>query len=193
MDTGTPPELSKHDQKQQKRDVREDVRDKQIAETREQLLGEQRRKLFVYWGLFLAMVIGFSYWTYAYYSHAPDFRGGNVHWHTQLEMELCGKKVDLPRIGAGAHHRGLPLLHTHDDDVLHIEGYVSHPNDVTLGRFMDAVGVKFSDKTFFDKKEGDLCEGRPGKVRMWINKQESILFRDYSARDGDVVTIKFEP
>ncbi len=182
-------EISKHEQKQQERDMRE----QQFAEAREQQLRQQRRKLILYWGIFFVIVGAFGYWTYSYYGNAPSFSGGNVHWHTQLEMEICGKKIDLPRVAPGAHMRGTGILHTHDDNIIHVEGYVSHPNDVLLGRFMDAVGVKFFDKEFFDRKEGDACDGKPGKVKMWLNGEPSTLFREYSARDGDIVKINFEP
>ncbi|MBI4441566.1 hypothetical protein HY639_05340 [Candidatus Woesearchaeota archaeon] len=167
--------------------------EKMLAEAAEKRLREQRNKVIRSWAIFLLLIGGFGYWSYSYYANAPTFRGGDVHWHTQLEMEVCGTKIDLPRIGEGAHHRGLPLLHTHDDNVMHVEGYVSNPADVTLGRFMHAVGVTFSDKEFFDKKNGDLCNGQPGMVKMWVNHEPSTIYKDYSAKDGDIVTIKFEP
>ncbi len=181
--------LSPHDQKKLEREQHEQM----LAEAREKRLREQRTKQLILWGIVLVLVGGLGYWTWSYYSTTPVFRIGNVHWHTQLEMEVCGKKMDLPRVGAGAHMRGLALLHTHDDNIVHVEGYISHPNEVTLGRFMDAVGVKFSGKEFFDKKEGDLCDDKPGKLKMWVNGQESTVFREYSARDKETVTIKFEP
>lgn len=181
--------ISPHDQKKLEREQHEQM----LTEAREKRSKEQRNKRIMIWSLVILLLGSLGYWTYSYYSTTPVFRIGNVHWHTQLEMEICGKKIDLPRIGAGAHHRGLPLLHTHDDNIIHVEGYVSHPNDVLLGRFMDGVGVKFSDKEFFDKKEGDLCDDKPGKLKMWLNGESSTLFREYSARDGDKVKIVFEP
>lgn len=181
-------ELSSHDKKQQERQQRE----QQFAAEQEKHLQQKKRKLMLTWLVVILVIGGFGYWTYWFYSGTSSFHGGNIHWHVKLDLWQCGQKTHIPASAPGAHHRGLPLLHAHDDDTIHVEGYVSSPNEITLGRFMDAVGVKFSDKEFFDKKEGDSCDGKAGKVQMWLNGEPSTLYRDYSARDGDIVAIRFE-
>lgn len=118
---------------------------------------------------------------------------GNVHWHATAELSVCGETKPIPVPFPGQHHKGLPLMHTHDDEKLHIEGFVGNPSDITLGKFMQAIGVQFSNDQFFDKKNGDTCpNGMQGNVKLLVNDQENPQLANYSIKDGDRFEILFE-
>ena len=134
----------------------------------------------------------------------PSYSKGDVHWHALVEITLCGEKRDLPRAEGGAtvhgkHFRGIPLLHTHDDNTIHIEGVVGKKEEIALGRFFDVIGVPFSTQEIMDKKEGDVCPGSemPGKLTMTVNGVSNSEFRDYvpkmtENKEAQVIAIRFE-
>ncbi len=115
-----------------------------------------------------------------------------VHWHVKLDIQMCGENRDLPRIPPGQHHLGTSLLHTHDDNIIHVEGTITQTTDLTLGEFMDVLGLDFSETEFMGKSNGDTCGGVAGKWKMLLNGEESSLFRSYTIHDGDTVSLIFE-
>ncbi len=117
---------------------------------------------------------------------------GNIHWHATATLSVCGQPKPLPIPVAGEHERGLPLMHTHDDGRLHIEGFVGSPKDITLGKFMQAIGINFTSTQLFDKTNGNLCNGKPGKVVLLVNNSDNNQLADYSIQDGDKYDIRFE-
>lgn len=108
------------------------------------------------------------------YTDAP------VHWHAAFEVELCGKKQDFSSYGATTH-AGSPLLHTHGDGLIHIEGRVIAKEDIAVGKFFDGIDIPFDRDRIMDKKNGDTCKegGQPGQVKMFVNGQSNNEFRDF--------------
>ena len=103
-----------------------------------------------------------------------------IHWHAAFEVNLCGTKQDFSSYGSGEHHAGLPLLHTHGDGIIHIEGRVIQKEDIALGKFFDSINVPFDRDRIMDKKNGDMCSpGQPGQVKMFVNGQPNTEFRNY--------------
>ena len=131
----------------------------------------------------------------ATYTDAP------IHWHGAFEVDLCGKKQDFSSYGGSDHHAGLPLLHTHGDGVIHIEGRIIQKEDIALGRFFDSINIPFDHDKIMDKKNGDVCpggaSGKPGSVKMFVNGTPNNEFRDFvgnytpDAKDN-VIRIVFE-
>lgn len=117
---------------------------------------------------------------------------GEIHWHATAQLSVCGEPKELPVPLPGQHQKGLSLMHTHDDGKLHIEGVVGNANEITLGKFMQAIGVSFTNDQFFGKKNGDACNGVPGKVTLLVNGKQEASLSDYSVKDGDQYQIKFE-
>jgi hypothetical protein len=121
-----------------------------------------------------------------------SFPLGNIHWHAAPTVTICGENVPIPtpRIGG---HLGSSLLHTHDDAQIHVEGTVSNPSQITLGKFMENIGMKFSQNELLDKKNGNVCFGSgEGKVKLIVNGLENDQFENYVIRDGDQLEMKFE-
>jgi hypothetical protein len=119
------------------------------------------------------------------------FPTGVVHWHAFPSVEICGQDVLLPVPNPGQGHLGSPLLHTHDDRWIHVEGAVNSPNDITLGKYFDFIGVNFSSTQLMDKTNGDLCNGVPGQVQLFINGSESFEFGDHIIMDQEKILLKF--
>lgn len=128
---------------------------------------------------------------YLAYGLVTTSSGPVVHWHANVTIETCGLTVDLPRIPAGASHLGNDLLHTHDDNIIHIEGIVKSDNDIRLGAFFDAIRLPFSENQLYNFKNGQACSANssPGKVKMFINGKENNEFRNHVVRDQEDILI----
>lgn len=116
----------------------------------------------------------------------PGFKA--VHWHAKLKMSACGKKLKLPL------EKGTPLLHTHkDSEKIHIEGLITGPEDATLGKFMQAVSVSFSQNRLFDFVNDSMCSnGKSNILRMIVRGLENSEFENYPIADGDVIELIYE-
>lgn len=117
----------------------------------------------------------------------PGFRA--VHWHANLRIVVCGKERVVPA------NRGTPLLHTHRErNRIHIEGLIAGPQDVTLEKFMQAVGVPFGADYVWDVRNGNPCpDGQPGTWQMMIlNDARSEVTTDYAINDSDTIELRFK-
>ena len=117
---------------------------------------------------------------------------GQVHWHATLKVFVCGEEKLMPA-PVGEHHLGLPLLHTHADRLIHIEGTILNPEEITLGKYMGVIGQNFKDDELLDKKNGDLCNDQPGKVKLLVNGKENDQLTQHVIKDGDDYILRFEP
>ncbi len=64
-----------------------------------------------------------------------------VHWHADFQLIACGKSMNLPRVPVGAGHLGGGLLHTHDDNKVHLEGQIWKKEDARIKTFIDAINL----------------------------------------------------
>lgn len=119
------------------------------------------------------------------------FPTGDVHWHAYPSVEICGETKQLPLPALGQEHLGSPLLHTHDDGWIHIEGKVNSPQDITLGLYMKNIGAKFDSTHLLDKTNGDLCNGVAGKVQLYVNGIANTEFENHVIKDQEQVLFKF--
>ena len=130
----------------------------------------------------------------------------NDHWHSAYEVNICGKVQ--PNMAQPSKLIG---LHTHTDGLIHVEPFVTasildRGNKATLARFAEGEpGLKLTSSELQLpggelKKNGDLCDGKPGKltIRQWKNAN-SDEFKDYTdpkdvkVTDGGAITIAFLP
>ncbi len=125
--------------------------------------------------------------------------GTDDHWHAALSVYLCDHFA--PNIALFESADG---IHTHGDGVIHVHPYTAKAagNNATLGFFVRAVPGNFKlsstelqypkDKT--DWKNGDKCQGKPGKVKLTVNgKQLNIDPTTYKIRNGDLIDVGFVP
>ncbi|MEK6941240.1 MAG: hypothetical protein AABW85_00055 [archaeon] len=121
-----------------------------------------------------------------------SFPLGKIHWHATPAIEICGETKKIPTPASDVH-LGTSLLHTHQDALIHIEGFVSDPSQIMLGEFFDNIGIKFSENQIMDKQNGDNCpNGKTGQVDMAVNNSQNTDFRNYVIKNGDKIAIKFE-
>jgi hypothetical protein len=97
-------------------------------------------------------------------------RVGQDHWHVAYGIDICGKFQ--PAITDQVDPTG---IHTHGDSVIHVHPYVdaSAGKNATLGKFADAVKMTLNAGELkvpggTDYRDGDKCNGKPGRVEVQI-------------------------
>lgn len=122
-----------------------------------------------------------------------------IHIHTKLKIMIQGKPVaitkkigidpslykshDLDEYGI-KDPRTYPL-HTHDTSGrIHIESTVERT--FTLGQFFDVWGVTFNENCIMDR-----CSNEWNNLRMYVNGNESLEFREHVLKDGEVIRIEY--
>ena len=117
---------------------------------------------------------------------------GQVHWHANIAITTCGSYRSLDDIGSTTRHVGNALLHTHGDNLYHLEGQPLYVSDTTLGVFFDAIGVPFSDTKIFEYKNGKQCSnGTNGTLKVSVNGNLIENATKYAPKDKDSVAILF--
>ncbi len=192
-------QFSKHERRKQKIEQHHEERQRGFKEI------EKKGKIKKFGAIAIALIFFGSIFSF-FAIFAPSNPTGNavlntagltfplnqIHWHAIPTIELCGLQKSIPT-PIGSAHLGGPLLHTHEDAKIHIEGSVSDPSQITLGNFFENIGVKFSETQIIDKTNGDTCpDGGIGQVKMLVNNLPSTEFRNYVIKDGDLINIKFE-
>ncbi len=131
--------------------------------------------------------------------------GGPIHWHADYEIWACGEKLELADPHGFDNKVGTATVHEHNDNRIHIEGVLAKLENAKLANYFRAVGGEFSEtkislptnaglKTF---SNGDLCNGAPGKVFMFVNGKANKEFGNHviapfgNVPPGDKIKIIF--
>lgn len=120
---------------------------------------------------------------------------GSVHWHADVAISTCGRdRDDLLRLGSQQGHVGGTVLHTHGDGKIHVEGLVAKGEEISLGRFFDAVKLAFDRDRLLDYggPDGKTCENGTGSVKMTVNGEPNEAYREYAVTDGDRIELRYE-
>jgi hypothetical protein len=130
-------------------------------------------------------------------------RVGQDHWHVAYGVDICGKFQ--PAITDQVDPTG---IHTHGDGVLHVHPYVdaSAGKNATLGKFADAVHVTLNAGELKlpggkDYRDGDKCNGKPGRVEVQVFSSPSdtkgtlsqVDPRNVRLYNNNLLTIAFLP
>ena len=142
----------------------------------------------------LAVVSGIA-WFISIQESVPKgnpWRLGKVHWHANLAITTCGNYRSLGNIGSTTTHVGNAIMHTHGDNLYHLEGQPRYTTETTLGEFFVAIGVPFSDTGIFEYKNGKQCSnGTNGTLKVSVNGNLIENATKYAPKDKDSVAITF--
>lgn len=120
-------------------------------------------------------------------------RVGLDHWHAAFGLYLCDAyAAPLPEPSP------LPGLHTHGDEVIHVEPQrvAESGKKATLGTWAKENGLTLTPtkvaaggRSF---ENGDDCGGKPGRVRVRVD-DDVITYdpRDVLLKDGQRITVAF--
>lgn len=187
--------LSSHDKREHKRKEREDAEMHKESE----IVSKEKKSQYFWIGVVVVILIAAAVGLGYLINNKPQtYTDREVHWHALLDISICGKHRDLPLAESGdlVHgktFKGIHLLHTHDDNLIHIEGLIQKKEDIALGKFFDGIDVPFDKDKLMDVKNGDFCDGKPSVLKMFVNDQPRTDFRDYipsSTQDARQQVIK---
>jgi len=174
-------EATSHEKREQRRLERE-----QAEKQKEQAIElKQRKKNYISIGITVLIIVAFAVGIWYLMTNKEEmYTDSEIHWHALVDITVCGQHKDLPKAESGdtvhgKSYRGIHLIHTHDDNIIHIEGVIQKKEDIALGRFFDVIEVPFDKDKIMDVKNGDLCDGKPGTLKMYVNGQPRQDFRDY--------------
>jgi len=137
---------------------------------------------------------------------------GPIHWHADFRVFSCGEELDLINPRFPANKVGIPLIHEHNDNRIHVEGVVTNWDHVRLQFFFDAIGGELTETTlgfptntgYVEKNTGDMCGNQPGILKIYVNgfrsdaqgipySPEYILAPHTHVPPGDCIIIDFSP
>ncbi len=200
--------MSKHDMKEMKKQEREKEKE---TESKKQKTGKRMKMV----GIAAVVILILAVISFAIISMPKSASPSNydlsgfpnsfIHWHADVDVVICGEDKRLPEaVGGGL--LGTNRLHTHDNSanlqslpgsdgngIIHTEGVVPQaPQEHTIEKFMRNIGVRFSNDTIMDKRNGDTCpDGTAGMVKVFVNEISIENFINYLPRDRDVIRIEF--
>ena len=111
-----------------------------------------------------------------YMNHISPTKGP-VHWHADYEIWVCGKQINLEKPKGMSNMQGTELVHSHDDNRIHVEGTLIDKNDASLGSFFHAIGGSLyddgisvpTDNGIIFVSDGGICNGKPGRFYVFVN------------------------
>ncbi len=174
------------------------------------------KKAFIAAAILIA-AIGIAYSLYFVYTSGAAERGVTVcvtpdecywsaHIHSEVSIDICGDEsyrfaVEKGPLDGPHTHEEKNLIHFHER--LRFDPQTKEILDLTaltLGAFFDNMEVNFGAERILDKTNGDICNGQPGNVKMYVSRNWNRNelgkpvgnFRDYVWKDGDIITIIFD-
>ncbi len=163
---------------------------------------KEASKKIIYWGIVVIVSIITIYLVVNTISiNLTSYSRGLVHWHADIEIEICGEEVKLKEAESiFSNMVGNQKVHHHEDLRIHVEGVVNTREEATLGYFFDAIEEDFTSKSILGYKNDDICPntGKPGKLIMFVNDIDNYEFRDYEISHytdvppGDKIKIIFK-
>ncbi len=182
--------LSKEERKQAREEVKQEHHQKKVW--------IKRSKQIALYGLVGIAVVFLVYWMVSIAKTPGTYSKGQVHWHAHLKINVCGQNIPLPKPKAGTSVHGepfvgIPFMHLHNEPQIHIEGTVRSAEEITLGKFMEVIGLNFKEGELLNKKNGDSCpDGTSGRVSVLVNGRESLELTQKVIVDGEDYELRFE-
>ena len=102
--------LSKEERKQVREDVKQEHHQKRVW--------VKRSKHVAFYGILGVAIILLAYWVISIAKTPGTYSNGQVHWHADLKISVCGQNIPLPKpkIGTSVHGEpfvGTPFMHLH--------------------------------------------------------------------------------
>jgi|GEM_PF-3666786 len=161
------------------------------------------QKLF----LLIACSIGFATVLTASFSLIQTLSADTIAIGT-VEYQLwdCGKRITIPEPAGLTTTTGVPQIHDHDGNRIHLVGMTATP--LTLGAFFDTIGGELTSDhvilptatDYIHRTTMDSCpDGRPGVLQVFVNGKRMdnaaayVLHPGPAIPPGDCIIIDFNP
>ncbi|MBX4196801.1 hypothetical protein KW805_04400 [Candidatus Pacearchaeota archaeon] len=165
----------------------------------------QKRTMF--WIMVIPTVLASLYLAgHTVYQNVTSETKGPVHWHADYEVIVCGEKLELVQAHFPNNKIGSPLIHSHNDGRIHIEGVVSSLDTISLGNYFSTIGGSLTssqvsyptESGFRAVSNGDSCGNNPATLKVYVdgkkidNPQEYVPYPSSLVPPGDCIIILFD-
>jgi hypothetical protein len=173
---------------------------------REHYLGKESKKIF-FWAIVVPVVLASLYLAGdTVYKNITSETKGPVHWHADYQVWVCGERLDLKDPHYLNNKIGLPLIHEHNDDRIHVEGVVSRLSDISLSKYFEAIGGRLTvddilyptESGFVFMENGNLCSGKTGTLKVYVNgkrieqPEDYVIYPSSYVPPGDCIIVSFD-
>lgn len=143
----------------------------------------------------IALAFVAIYWIYPWLTQptVKELPSKGDHWHASYSIVLCGEKVPARPYSQGD-------VHTHGKGKIHVHPHSSATagKNANLSAFFESfdselTNTKISIPMFGTYENGDTCNGKPGEVVVYVDGERISDPADYVPRDGENITIKYQP
>lgn len=164
-------------------------------------------KKIVFWLIVVSVVLATVYVAgHTIYKNVISESNGPVHWHADYQVWICGKKIDMIEPKFLSNKVGSALLHEHKDSRIHAEGVILSLKDVDLRSYFETIGGVLEGDTIsypstegvISYKNGDLCNSKPGSLKVYVNGkivdnfEEYIMYPSFYVPPGDCIILEFD-
>ena len=166
----------------------------------------EHSKRLLFFAIVIVTIIPTTYLVFTtVYLNIVSATAGPVHWHADYEVWICGQEIDIKDPKPPLNRIGTPLIHDHGDNRIHVEGVLLSLREASLGAFFHAIGgaleaneilVPTNNKAIF-KRNGNLCNGTPGKLYVFVNGNliddpaDYVIAPHETVPPGDTIKIVF--
>lgn len=94
-----------------------------------------------------------------------------IHWDFPLDIQVCGQDYQFTQ-----KEDHTSIIHGHNDGYIHVEGTVTNPADVTVGKFFENVGLDFGNDHIAEYKSGEtVCPERTTPGIFTVKANDTLL------------------
>lgn len=169
----------------------------------------EHHKKFLFYLIVIPVLLSTFYLAgHTVYKNVVSETGGPVHWHMDYQVWACGEQLNLVDPKGFRNKVGSPLFHEHNDNRIHVEGTVKKLSDISYGKYFEVVGGSLTDTSFsydvegkgiVSYQNGDLCNGEPGTLKVFVNGQKIedpgsyLMYPHALVPPGDCAIVEFSP
>lgn len=110
---------------------------------------------------------------------------GSTHIHQDFKVYLDGNAIDFSQ---QKYQVRAPYVHVEDNDgdVIHV-----HATGVTMGMFLESVGMKLTQNCFSTDQGTNYCNGNNKTLKFYVNNVSTTESSSYLLRDLDKILISY--
>lgn len=135
----------------------------------------------------LIIAIGLSYGIYWSLSAPKIGPVGSIHIHAKFKIYIQNKSIDF-----SVSKYQLPLINPHvhlengDGETIHV-----HATGVTMGVFLDSLGIKFDKNCLIMDTGEKYCNQNDKTLKFYVNGEPNQKWENYIIREGDKILISY--
>jgi len=165
------------------------------------------QKKFFFWIIAIPVIFSTLYLAGStIYENITSVTKGPIHWHAHYQIWVCEERLDLIEATGLSNKIGSSILHSHDDDSIHVEGVVQNLEDISLKKYFEAIGGKLDyDLIYYPTANGlieyhddDQCpDGNSSTLQVYVNgkridsPQEYVIAHEENVPPGDCIIFDF--